>query len=135
MKRDQVFKYYHTGHPMHGRLVKFVKEATTDANKCIVRVIDAVPGFPVGSKLLALKTQLGAIEGLQVGDEVGYKRSFLKSIACGPTDDMWRARGEIVKIKRLGDTQLATLKWNMPDIPEKVNVANLAKVGSAAFND
>jgi hypothetical protein len=66
---------------------------------------------------------------VSVGDKVAYSVQFLKSIGCY-TGDMPQARGTVTKVQTFGGSlELATIEWNMPDMPEKVNVQNLAKVG------
>ena len=66
---------------------------------------------------------------IEVGSSVKYCKPFLKSICASATDPMWRAKGEIVAINGNKDFSIATIKWNMPDIPERVNVKNLIIVG------
>ncbi len=64
--------------------------------------------------------------------KVGYARHFLKSIGCGATDPMWFARGTVTSFVKLGDLELACIKWvtkGQHDLPGKVNVKNLAPVG------
>lgn len=74
-------------------------------------------------------------QALAVGDKVGYSRVFLKSI-CAFTGDLPRAKGEIVEIKTYSkDLAIATIKWDLPDVPDKVNVKNLAKIGTVAYVD
>ena len=70
---------------------------------------------------------------IAVGDKVGYRKHFLRSIGAGVTDPMWRARGTVESLAPLGtSTVLAKIAWNMPDLPERINAQNLARVGSGA---
>lgn len=71
---------------------------------------------------------------MKPGDKVGYSRKWLKSIGA-VTGDLPRAKGIIQEIKDLGSLKIATVKWDLPDIPERVNVKNLAKIGSVAYVD
>ena len=70
---------------------------------------------------------------LQIGDNVAYSASFLRSISCY-TGDIPAARGVVTNIKPLGDRQLITVDWGNEDIPPKVISGNLAKRGSAAMS-
>ena len=63
-----------------------------------------------------------------IGDKVAYSVQFLKSIGMSHSD-MSRARGTITGLKTIGITVLAEIDWNDPEIPSRVNVVNLAKVG------
>ena len=66
---------------------------------------------------------------MKPGDRVAYSVQFLKSIGCSH-GQMAHARGKIASIKNLGELAIATIQWdNMADLPEKVNVKNLAIVG------
>jgi hypothetical protein len=65
-------------------------------------------------------------KGIEVGDNVRYSRNWLQSTATH-TGDLPRAKG-ITAIKDLGSLKIATIDWDLPDIPERVNVANLSKV-------
>ncbi|WP_152051773.1 hypothetical protein [Tautonia marina] len=67
------------------------------------------------------------IKGIQVGDTVRYSRTWLQSTGT-ITGDLPRAKGIVTAIKDLGSTKIATIEWDKPDIPERVNVANLSKV-------
>jgi hypothetical protein len=64
-----------------------------------------------------------------VGDKVAYSVQFLRSIGMSHSD-MARGRGTVTELKTHGsDWTLATIDWNGADLPERVNVKNLAKVG------
>jgi hypothetical protein len=65
--------------------------------------------------------------GIEVGDTVQYSRTWLRSTSTF-TGDFPRAKGKVTAIKDLGGLQIATIDWGNPDIPERVNVANLSKV-------
>jgi hypothetical protein len=65
---------------------------------------------------------------LTVGSQVAYSVQFLKSIGM-PHSHMAHARGTVTGIKFLGTLVLARLDWNGADLPEQVNVHNLALVG------
>ncbi len=66
----------------------------------------------------------------QIGDNVAYSVQFLDSIGESPTGDLCHARGKIKEIVSYGSLNLAVIDWGNPEIPEKVNVFNLAKVGA-----
>lgn len=64
-----------------------------------------------------------------VGDKVAYSVNFLGSIGMSHSD-MARARGVVESLQTVGTRLvLATIKWDC-DMPTKVNVQNLAKVGA-----
>lgn len=66
----------------------------------------------------------------KIGDKVAYSVQFLKSIGESPTGEMCHCRGEITGLTEYSPKfVLATIKWDNPNIPEKVNCFNLAKVG------
>lgn len=63
-----------------------------------------------------------------IGDKVAYSVQFLRSIGMCH-GEIAHARGIITKlITPCSAWTLAEIKWNC-DMPEKVNTANLAKVG------
>ena len=67
---------------------------------------------------------------LNASDKVAYSVQFLKSIGESPTGDLCHCRGEIISIKEYSKKlAVASVKWDNPEIPQKVNVYNLAKVG------
>lgn len=69
---------------------------------------------------------------VNVGDNVAYSVQFLRSIGMSHSA-MARARGVVTSTTPLGSsTTLANVDWNDPDMPSRVNVANLAKVGRNA---
>lgn len=61
-----------------------------------------------------------------VGSRVKYKVNFLRSISCY-TGPMPFARGRVTQIKEIG-VKIASIDWDgpTPDVPDRVNVANLA---------
>jgi hypothetical protein len=69
---------------------------------------------------------------LQVGDMVAYSKQFLKAISCY-TGDMPQARGKITALIPIGEVTLAEITWNLPDLPDRVNVENLCHVNRLAF--
>jgi hypothetical protein len=67
---------------------------------------------------------------MKIGNKVAYSVQFLRSIGEGPTSPMCHARGEITDLTNYGaNFILATVQWDNPDMPDKVNTANLALVG------
>ena len=74
-------------------------------------------------------------DSLQVGDRVAYTKAFLQSIGAY-TGDMPHAKGVITDLKRLSEeTTLAEITWDRPELPSRVNVKNLCRVGSRAYHD
>lgn len=64
-----------------------------------------------------------------VGDKVAYSVQFLRSIGMAHSD-MAHARGTVVEVSKLGESlELARIDWHGADMPERVNVQNLARVG------
>ena len=72
------------------------------------------------------------IRPIEVGDKVAYSASFLRSIAAY-AGEMPHARGVVQELQTIGETTLAVIDWNNDEIPPKVNVANLARVGGRGF--
>jgi len=67
---------------------------------------------------------------LQPGDRVAYSAQFLRSIGC-QTGELPAARGTVREVSQLGSITLASIDWDRPeDLPQRVAVANLAKVGA-----
>jgi hypothetical protein len=71
---------------------------------------------------------------LAVGDRVAFTAPFLRNTGQY-TGDVPRARGTVAALVPLGDTMLAEVDWNTPDMPRRVHVANLCRVNSRAFAD
>jgi hypothetical protein len=66
---------------------------------------------------------------MKPGDKVAYSVQWLKSIG-EPHGELAHARGVITSIDAIGPRlKLARIDWGDPDIPERVNLVNLAKVG------
>ena len=70
------------------------------------------------------------VANLAVGDKIAYSVQFLKSIGMSH-GEMARARGTVNGFMYLSDTcKLAEIVWDRgQELPDKVNVSNLAKVG------
>jgi len=67
---------------------------------------------------------------LQVGDRVGYKAAWLKSVGMF-TGPVAHAKGTITAIQVYSkQLSVATVDWNDPEVPVKVNTCNLAKLHS-----
>jgi hypothetical protein len=65
---------------------------------------------------------------VKVGDRVCYSAVFLRSINSHSDDLPW-ARGVVTGLKSLGaEVVLAEIAWNLPDMPERVNVRNLSRI-------
>jgi len=63
-----------------------------------------------------------------VGDRVEYSHKFLRSIGCF-TGDLCFAKGEVEKIDMHGkDFVLCVIKWEMKELPTKVNIKNLSLI-------
>jgi hypothetical protein len=66
---------------------------------------------------------------LTVGDKVAYSVQFLKSIGMSHSD-MAHARGVVTGIQFLSTSFiLARIDWHGANLPDQVNVHNLALVG------
>ena len=63
------------------------------------------------------------------GDRVAYSVQFLKSIFEPTTSPMCHARGTIIEVKQFGCSKIASVEWEPPVFPGKVNTCNLAHVG------
>jgi hypothetical protein len=64
---------------------------------------------------------------IKVGDTVAYSKAFLQSIGTY-TGHMPQARGKVTGLVPLGQTVLAEVQWDLPDLPGRVNVKNLCSV-------
>jgi hypothetical protein len=70
---------------------------------------------------------------LKVGDAVAYSRAFLQSIGAY-TGDMPRAKGKLTGLVAVGrELVLADITWDLAELPPRVNVKNLCRVGSRAY--
>ncbi len=63
----------------------------------------------------------------KIGDIVQYSAAWLRNTGQY-TGDVPRAKGKIVGIERTPSYTIAEIEWDLPDIPTRVNVANLEKV-------
>lgn len=63
---------------------------------------------------------------IEVGDRVTYSREFLRNTGQF-TGDIPFACGTVESIADYGSTRIAAVDWGNPDIPAKVNVANLVR--------
>ncbi len=70
---------------------------------------------------------------MKTGDTVAYSANFLRSIGVY-TGPIPQARGVIVEIESHGTLQLARIDWGAHDMPERVLLSNLAKVGTPAMS-
>lgn len=73
-------------------------------------------------------------QAIKIGDRVGYSHAFLQSTGqhTGPVPF---AKGTVTDLVPFGSATLAIVDWDTPDIPDRVNVANLARVGSLSYGD
>jgi hypothetical protein len=78
-------------------------------------------------------TWAGRTQPIKVGDTVAYSKRFLQSIACY-TGDMPRGRGKVTALVPVGPVTLAQIEWDLPDLPERVNVKNLCRANEIAFD-
>lgn len=63
---------------------------------------------------------------ISVGSHVKYSRSFLRSISAF-TGKLPFARGIVKELQPVGSSLiLARIDWQDPEVPERVNVKNLA---------
>jgi hypothetical protein len=72
---------------------------------------------------------------LAIGDRVAYSRSWLRSIGAY-TGDLPHAKGTITGLKTLSrEITLADVAWEgNPDIPGRVNVRNLCRIGGIDYS-
>lgn len=71
---------------------------------------------------------------IQVGDTVGYSKQFLQSTGQY-TGDAPFARGQVIALHSLGDITLAEIRWDKPDLPDRVNVKNLSTIREIALGE
>lgn len=78
-------------------------------------------------------------KGIKVGDRVAYSRNFLASVAASPTSPLAHARGEVLGLERFSvHTILARVRWEpgyAGEVPDRINVANLARPQDADWGD
>ena len=70
---------------------------------------------------------------IRVGDRVAYSAAFLQSTGQY-AGDVPHARGEVKALITLGEATLAEIEWDKPDLPRRVNIANLCHVGGRGFS-
>jgi hypothetical protein len=68
---------------------------------------------------------------LKLGNKVAYSKAFLQSIGCY-SGDMPHAREEVTVLVPVGEVLLAEIEWDLPDLPQRVNVKNLCSVNQIA---
>jgi hypothetical protein len=67
------------------------------------------------------------MSAINQNDRVRYSATFLRSIG-ERTGPMTSATGTVQAIKRIGaQVSIATIKWDTPEMPEKVAVKNLSR--------
>jgi hypothetical protein len=90
------------------------------------------PQHPSKPKSESNRSHLGDLE---VGDRVAYSRAFLRSIGAF-AGDMPHARGEITGLVPVGrEVILAEVSWDRAELPARVNVKNLCRIGIRAYHD
>ncbi len=73
-------------------------------------------------------TWTGRTQPINVGDTVRYSADWLRSTG-NITGDLPFAKGTVTALQVLSpDVTLATIDWQNPDIPGKVNVRNLERI-------
>lgn len=70
---------------------------------------------------------------INVGDRVAYCAAFLRSTGQY-AGDVPHAKGEVKALVPLGETTLAEIEWDHPDLPTRVNVANLCLVVGRGYS-
>src|SRR5262245_51484731 len=70
---------------------------------------------------------------IKVGDRVAYSAAFLQNTGQF-AGDLPHAKGLVVGLVQLGETTLAEIDWDTPEIPRRVNVANLCQVGGRGYS-
>ena len=71
---------------------------------------------------------------VRVGDRVAYAKQWLQGTGQY-TGDAPFARGTVTAVEPMGSTQLAVVKWDAPDLPDRVNVRNLSRVVDGVVRD
>lgn len=69
---------------------------------------------------------------ISVGDQVAYSAAFLRNTGQ-QTGDVPRAKGKVTALVPLGSILLAEIDWDTPDMPARVNVANICRVNRKGF--
>lgn len=65
---------------------------------------------------------------LKIDDRVAYSVQFLRSVGESH-GEMAHARGTLRAFEALRSLTLARIEWDERNMPERVNIHNLAKVG------
>lgn len=72
---------------------------------------------------------------IKIGDKVGYSHAWLQSTSMF-TGPIPFAKGIVTELEEVTrDFVLAHVEWNHPDVPKKINVKNLAVVGTRAWRE
>lgn len=64
---------------------------------------------------------------IEIGARVAYSKAFLQSTGQY-TGDAPHARGIVTAIVPMGGLTLASVEWDKPDLPGRVNVKNLSTI-------
>jgi hypothetical protein len=70
---------------------------------------------------------------IKPGDHVAYSAAFLQSTGQF-AGDLPHAKGHVTALITLGETTLAEIAWDTPDLPRRVNVANLYLIGGRGYS-
>ena len=71
---------------------------------------------------------------IKVGDKIAYSKQWLQSTGQ-LTGDTPHARGTVQSIEPVGELHLAVIKWDTPDLPDRVNIRNLSRVQNGVIMD
>jgi hypothetical protein len=71
---------------------------------------------------------------MNIGDKVCYSRKWLKNTGQH-TGEFPFARGIITHLTTFKYSTIATIEWDNPDIPKKVNVKNLSKISKRGIEE
>ena len=82
--------------------------------------------------MLPFHDRIKRTQPIQVGDKVAYSKSFLQSTGSY-AGDIPHARGKVTALISLGQTTLAAIDWDTPDLPARVNTENLVRVSQIAY--
>jgi hypothetical protein len=72
----------------------------------------------------------GRSRAIAIGDTVRYASAWLRSTGQH-TGDICFAKGTVTALAGTKDYMIAQIEWNTPDLPARVNVANLKRVRQA----
>lgn len=70
---------------------------------------------------------IGRSRGIAVGDTVRYSSAWLRSTGQH-SGDICFAKGTVLALTGTKDYTIAQIEWDTPDLPARVNVANLEPV-------